>query len=259
MGGRLGAASVLVGAAIHIAECSVDGYALPTLAETWALAPSSQRADLEFGARLALVAIGGPSTVAPIILWGSVLILYGLAVKVEVWVNGYGLCYRGRVRRRGLRDLTSVTSASIHSTPWKRATLTRWWPSLTKYFPPSPSRLTGGNSCPRRKALSIRFHFSAEALGKGMKFWSNCSCLPTLPTILDTSTVLLPRYILPLAGTLHRSSSGERRVFLVPRLSKRVFNLPSRARLRATVKSRSSWSSRFIRSTTIITFLVSWV
>jgi hypothetical protein len=132
MGGRLGAASVLVGAAIHIAEFTVDGYALPPLAETWALAPSSQRADLEFGARPALVAIGGPSTVAPIILWGSVLILYGLAVKVEVWVNGYGLCYRGRVRRRGLRDLTSVTSASIHSTPWKRATLTRWLPSITK-------------------------------------------------------------------------------------------------------------------------------
>jgi hypothetical protein len=40
--------------------------------------------------------------------------------------------YRGRVRRRGLRDLTSVTSASIHSTPWKRATLTRWLPSITK-------------------------------------------------------------------------------------------------------------------------------
>ena len=29
---------------------------------------------------------------------------------------------------------------------------------------------------------------------------SNCSCLPMLPTILDTSTVLLPRYIAPLAG-----------------------------------------------------------
>lgn len=26
-------------------------------------------------------------------------------------------------------DLNSVTSASTHSAPWKRATLTRWWPS----------------------------------------------------------------------------------------------------------------------------------
>src|SRR5215204_2126609 len=157
---------------------------------------------------------------------------------------------------RVLRDLDSVTSASIHSTPWKRATLTRWWPSLTKYSPPSCNRLTGGNSCPRRKALSIRFHFSAEALDKGMKFGSNCSCLPTLPTIFDVSTVLLPRYILPLAGTLRRISSGERMVLLVARLSESLFNLPSHARLRATVKSRSTWSSRFIRSTTIITFFL---
>jgi hypothetical protein len=50
--GRLGAASVIVGAAVHIAEFSIDGYALPTLAETWVAAPPSQRADLEFGARL---------------------------------------------------------------------------------------------------------------------------------------------------------------------------------------------------------------
>ncbi len=28
-----------------------------------------------------------------------------------------------------LEDPNSVTSASIHSAPWKRATLTRWWPS----------------------------------------------------------------------------------------------------------------------------------
>src|SRR3712207_6183231 len=92
-----------------------------------------------------------------------------------------------------------------------------------------------------------------------MKFGSNCSCLPTLPTILDTSTVLLPRYMAPLAETVRRISSEERRVLLAPRLSKillkNLFNLASRARLRATVKSLSTWSSRFIRSTTVITFL----
>jgi hypothetical protein len=48
--GRLGAVSVLVGAAVHIAEFSIDGYALPTLAETWAVASPSERPDLEFGA-----------------------------------------------------------------------------------------------------------------------------------------------------------------------------------------------------------------
>jgi len=35
--------------------------------------------------------------------------------------------------RFGFRDdSNSVISASIHSAPWKRATLTRWWPSWTK-------------------------------------------------------------------------------------------------------------------------------
>jgi len=88
---------VLVGAAVHIAEFSIDGYALPTLAETWVAAPPSQRAELEFGARLALVIIGGPSTSALVILWGSTLILYGLAVKLEgyssMWLGWAGIVF----------------------------------------------------------------------------------------------------------------------------------------------------------------------
>ena len=48
-------------------------------------------------------------------------------------------------------------------------------------------------------------------------------------------------------------------MLLVPRLSKilfkNLFSLPSRARLRATVKSLSTWSSKFIRSTIVITHL----
>jgi hypothetical protein len=88
--GRLGAVSVLVGAAVHIAEFSIDGYALPTLAETWAVASPSERPDLEFGARLVLVAIGGPSTIALVMLWGSTLVLYGLAVKKEGYSSWLG-------------------------------------------------------------------------------------------------------------------------------------------------------------------------
>jgi hypothetical protein len=36
--GRLGTASVLLGAAVHITEFSVDGYALPMLANVWVTA-----------------------------------------------------------------------------------------------------------------------------------------------------------------------------------------------------------------------------
>lgn len=88
--GRLGAASVLVGAAVHIAEFSIDGYALPTLAATWAVAAPAERPSLEYGARLVLVALGGPSTSALIMLWGSTLALYGLALKKEGYSIGLG-------------------------------------------------------------------------------------------------------------------------------------------------------------------------
>jgi hypothetical protein len=87
--------------------------------------------------------------------------------------------------------------------------------------------------------MLCRFHFSEEAPDKGMKFMSNCSCLPTLATIFDTSSVLLSWYMLPLGGVHRRNSLGERRVPLVACLRKRVSNLPSHARLRARVKSRS--------------------
>jgi hypothetical protein len=88
--GRLGAASVLVGAAVQIAEFSIDGYALSTLADTWTIAAPSDRPPLEYGARLVLVALGGPSTSALVILWGSTLALYGLAVKAEGFGNWLG-------------------------------------------------------------------------------------------------------------------------------------------------------------------------
>ena len=96
--GRLAAASVLVGAALHIAEFSIDGYALSSLADTWAVASPSERADLEFGARVVLVAIGGPSTIALVVLWGSTLVLYGLAVKKEgysIWLGWTGVTTGG--------------------------------------------------------------------------------------------------------------------------------------------------------------------
>jgi hypothetical protein len=92
--GLLGAVSVLVGAAVHIAEFSIDGYALPTLAASWAAAEPAARPQLEAGARLVLVALGGPSTSALVILWGTTLPLYGLAARAEGypgWLGWTGL------------------------------------------------------------------------------------------------------------------------------------------------------------------------
>jgi hypothetical protein len=88
--GRLGAASALVGAAVHIIEFSVDGYALPTLANTWAGASAADRASLEYAARLALVVIGGPSVSALLILWGTTLTLFGFAARSDGYDNTLG-------------------------------------------------------------------------------------------------------------------------------------------------------------------------
>ena len=88
--GRLGAASVLVGVAVHITEFSADGYALTTLAHTWAVASPSARPTLEFSADVALAILGGPATVSLSVVWGSTLALYGLAVMKEGYSRWLG-------------------------------------------------------------------------------------------------------------------------------------------------------------------------
>jgi hypothetical protein len=92
--GRLGMASVLVGAIVHITEFSIDGYALTTLAHKWAVALPVERPNLEFAADAALTILGGPAALSLSIVWGSTLALYGLAVKKQgysVWLGWTGI------------------------------------------------------------------------------------------------------------------------------------------------------------------------
>jgi len=88
--GRLGIASVLVGAAVHVVDFSIDGFGLPMLANAWAAASPSERPSLELGAQVVLAAIGGPSVIALIFVWGSTLAVYGLAVKMEGYSSWLG-------------------------------------------------------------------------------------------------------------------------------------------------------------------------
>jgi hypothetical protein len=46
--GRWGAASVIVGAAIHVVDSSINGFGLTALAHAWAAAPVSEQANLLF-------------------------------------------------------------------------------------------------------------------------------------------------------------------------------------------------------------------
>jgi hypothetical protein len=68
----------------------IDGFGLPMLAGTWAVASPSERPSLELGARLVLAVIGGPSVIALTFVWGSTLALYGLAVKKEGYSSWLG-------------------------------------------------------------------------------------------------------------------------------------------------------------------------
>jgi hypothetical protein len=81
--GRLGAASMLVGAAIFVVEHSIDGAAGHDLAKAWATAAPAARADLVLAAQTAFTMLRGPSLTAIIALWGFPLLLFGLAVRLE--------------------------------------------------------------------------------------------------------------------------------------------------------------------------------
>ena len=92
--GRLGAACVLVGAAIFITDFTMDGVAGQDLARAWAAAPAPAKPDLVGAMRTAGLLIRGTSLVAIIVLWGVPLILVGRAVTLDrypAWLGWTGI------------------------------------------------------------------------------------------------------------------------------------------------------------------------
>jgi len=92
--GRLGAASVLVGAAMFIVDFSIDGVAGQALAKAWAAARPLGRADLVRAADTAFTMLRGTSLTSVAILWGLPLVLFGRAVLFEgypSWLGWTGL------------------------------------------------------------------------------------------------------------------------------------------------------------------------
>ncbi len=92
--GRMGAASVLVGAAVFIVDFSIDGVAGQDLARAWAAATPADRPDLELAAQTAFTILRGTSLTSILILWGVPLMLFGRAMLLEAypaWLGWTGL------------------------------------------------------------------------------------------------------------------------------------------------------------------------
>jgi hypothetical protein len=91
--GRVGTASVLVGAAVFIVDFSIDGVAGQDLATAWHAAPTA-RPELELAARTAFTILRGTSLTSILILWGIPLLLLGRALLLEAypaWLSWTGM------------------------------------------------------------------------------------------------------------------------------------------------------------------------
>jgi hypothetical protein len=109
--GGLGAASVLVGAAIFIVDFSIDGVAGQALAKAWAAAPPPGRADLVRAADTAFTMLRGTSLTSVAILWGLPLVLFGRAVLLEgypFWLGWTGLAV-------GAATIVGATTLALQS------------------------------------------------------------------------------------------------------------------------------------------------
>jgi hypothetical protein len=92
--GRVGTASVLVGAGVFIVDFSIDGVAGQDLATAWQAAPPAERPELELAARTAFTILRGTSLTSILILWGVPLLLLGRAMLLEAypaWLGWTGM------------------------------------------------------------------------------------------------------------------------------------------------------------------------
>jgi hypothetical protein len=92
--GRVGTASMLVGAAVFIVDFSIDGVAGQDLATAWQAAPPAERPELELAARTAFTILRGTSLTSILILWGFPLLLLGRALLLEAypaWLGWTGM------------------------------------------------------------------------------------------------------------------------------------------------------------------------
>jgi hypothetical protein len=81
--GRWGAASVIVGAAIHIVDSSINGFGLRALSDAWAAASSPEQVSLLGAGDTLLWILGGTWASVVSYFHGVPFILFGLAVVLD--------------------------------------------------------------------------------------------------------------------------------------------------------------------------------
>lgn len=90
----LAVAVLLVGAAVHVVDFTIDGHAGQTLANVWQTASPLQRTELEQAAGTVYTALHGPALVSISLLWGLATLLFAWAVRHEQypsWLHRTGV------------------------------------------------------------------------------------------------------------------------------------------------------------------------
>lgn len=102
---------MLVGAAVFVVDFSIDGFAGQALADAWAAASPSGRADLVRAAGTVFTALGGTSLTSIAVLWGLPLVLFGRAVALEGYPSWLGWPWARR-RSPPRRRSSSIRASS---------------------------------------------------------------------------------------------------------------------------------------------------
>ncbi|MGI8854954.1 MAG: DUF4386 family protein [Thermomicrobiales bacterium] len=93
--GRLGVASIIIGATLHIVDASINGVGLTALAHAWAVAPAPEQANLLRDGDLLLQILSGTWASVIMFFHGVPFILLGLAVALShrypVWLGWIGV------------------------------------------------------------------------------------------------------------------------------------------------------------------------
>jgi hypothetical protein len=92
--GRMGAASIIVGATIHVVDSSINGFGLAALARVWATTPASEQASLLLTGDTLLQVLGGTWASVISLFHGLPFVLFGLAVvlsrRYPAWLGWVG-------------------------------------------------------------------------------------------------------------------------------------------------------------------------